>query len=181
MVSAASAVCEDAGGGLVRTVAKVLLVACLLSVATGCASLRSAPVKPPSDAFAAKAREFRPPPGWAAVYVIRPFAFVAAGSTVPVFLDRKPFGKLPVGTFLYAEVAPREHVLELAEVQLAQNVSLRFAAEEGKCHFFRATYGTSLSLEPLPEAEGRPLVGKYDQSGDNQLDYGREIPKLPGQ
>lgn len=165
-----------------NTGAKLAPAVCLLAVAAaGCASLRGAPLQRPSEAFAAKAREFRPPPGWAAVYVIRPFAFVAAGSSVPVFLDHKPFGKLLVGTYLYAEIAPREHVLELAEVQLASNVSQRFVAEEGKCYFFHASYGTSLTLEPLPEAEGKLRVGKYDQSGDNRLDYGREVPRLPGQ
>lgn len=161
--------------------AKLVPVVCLLALAaTGCASLRTSPLKTPSDAFAAKAREFRPPSGWAAVYVIRPFGLAGAGSPMPVFLDHKPFGKLLVGSYLYAEIAPREHVLEVAEFKGAKNFSLRFTAEEGKCHFFHATVGFGLNLEPLPEEEGRRLVNKYEQSGDNQLDYGREIPDLPG-
>ena len=160
--------------------AKLISVLCLVALASaGCASLRIGPLKMPSDAFAAKARDCRPPPGWAAVYVIRPFGLAGAGSPLPVFLDHKPFGKLLVGSFLYAEIAPREHFLELAEFPGAENFSHRFTAEDGKCHFFHATVGFRLKLEPLPEEEGRRLVSEYDQSGDNQLDYGRESPDLP--
>jgi hypothetical protein len=160
--------------------AKLISVLCLVVLAcAGCASLRTGPLETPSDAFSSRAKDCRPPPGWAAVYVIRPFGLAGAGSPLPVFLDHKPFGKLLVGSFLYAEIAPREHLLELAEFKGAENFSHRFTAQEGKCHYFHATVGFQLKLEPLPEEEGRQLVKKYDQSGDNQLDYGREVPDLP--
>jgi len=159
---------------------ELVLVLLVLALASGgCAQLRTGPLKAPSDAFAAKARECRPPPGWAAVYVIRPFGLAGAGSPMPVFLNHKPFGKLLVGSFLYAEIAPREHFLELAEFKGAENFSQRFTAQEGKCHYFLATVGFRLELEPLTEEEGRRLVNKYDHSGDNELDYGRETPDLP--
>ena len=158
------------------------LTALLLAfLAAGCASLRGAPLKKPSEAFAGKALQFSPPPGQAAVYVIRPFGFAGAGSSMSVFLDHKPFGKLPVGSFLYGEVLPREHFLELAEFTGVKNASLRFRAEEGKCHFFYATVGWNQSLDALPEDEGKRLVQKYEQSGENQLDYGKEIPALQNQ
>jgi len=154
----------------------MLLVA---SLAAGCTSLRGAPLRKASDTFTQRAVQFSPPPGQAAVYVIRPFGFAGAGSHMSIFMDHKKFGKLPVGSFLYGEVLPREHLLESAEFPGVKNASLRFKAEEGKCYFFYATVGWNLNLEALPDDEGKRLVLKYEQSGDNMLDYGNEVPTIP--
>ena len=157
-----------------RHMAIVLLLAFL---AASCSSFRS-PVKKASDTFTQKARQFSPPPGRAAVYVIRPFGFVAAGSPMTIFMDHRKFGKLPAGTFLYGEVLPREHILESAEFPGVQNASLRFKAEEGRCYFFYATVGWNLNLETLPDDEGRRRVEKYEQSGENTFEYKDEVPTL---
>jgi len=160
----------------IRHMAIVLLLAFL---AAGCASLRGAPLQKASDTFTRRAGQFSPPPGQAAIYVIRPFGFAGAGSSMSIFIDHKKFGKLPVGSFLYGEIQPREHILESAEFSGVKNASLRFKAEEGRCYFFYATVGWNLNLESLPDDEGKRFVNKYEQSGDNMLDYGNEAPTIP--
>lgn len=159
----------------IRHMGIVLLLAFL---AAGCASFRS-PVQKASDPFTQRARLFSPPSGRAAVYVIRPFGFVGAGLPIPVFIDHKEFGKLPAGTYLYGEIQPREHILELAEFSGVKNASLGFKAEEGTCYFYYATVGWSLNLESLPDDEGKRLVEKYELSGDNRFDYGDKVPTIP--
>ncbi len=155
--------------------ATVLLLAFLT---TGCTSFRS-PVQKASDSFTQKARQFSAPPGRAAVYVIRPFGFVGAGSPMHLLIDHREFGKLPAGTFLYGEVSPREHILESADFPGCKSRFIRFMAEEGKCYFIYATVGWSLNLDLLSEDEGKRLVNKYELSGDNKFDYGDEVPTIP--
>lgn len=133
-----------------------------------------------SEGYTKKARQFSPPPGRAGLYVMRTAQFVAAGSPINVFLDHKKFGSLPPPSFIYAEILPREHVLELAEVSGCKNISIRFTAEEKKCYFYLAEvhmgFGKgTMTLEPLSEEEGRELVNKYEQSKINAFDYKDEI------
>jgi hypothetical protein len=132
----------------------------------GCRSFPTA-----SDNYTQKARQFKPAPGWAGVYVLRPNQFVASGSNIKVFLDHKKVGMLPPGSFIYGEVMPREHFLELAEMPGAANKSLRFKAEEGKCYFFKTEVGFARQIiELLSEEEGKELVKSYRQSGFNEFD-----------
>jgi hypothetical protein len=148
----------------------------IILLATGCPPFPKA-----SDEFTRQARQFKPSPGRAAVYVIRPAQFVAAGSFIGVWIDHKKFGKLPPRSFLYTEVLPREHVLELTEVINVKNISHRFVAEEGKCYFFTAEVllSAKMSLSALSEEEGKQLVSDYDQSGSNAFDAGKESPTKP--
>jgi hypothetical protein len=136
-----------------------------------------------SATYTQKARQFSPPPGRAALYVIRPDQFVAAGSPITVILDHNTFGRLPPPSFIYAEIMPREHLLELAEMGGAKNTFIRFPADEGKCYFYLAevkfAVPASMSLVLLPEEKGRELVSKYEQSADNEYDYGQKMPTLP--
>jgi len=150
----------------------------LVFLTAGCASFRS-PVKKASDSLAQKALQFSPPPGRAAIYVIRPFGFVAAGSPMHLFIDHREFGRLPAGTFLYGEVSPREHILETADFPGCKSRFIKFTAEEGRCYFIYATVGWSLNLDILSEEEGRRLVSKYELSGDNKFDYKDEVPTIP--
>ncbi len=150
----------------------------LLFLFSGCASFQTA-----SAIYTEKARQFSPPPGRAGLYVIRPNQFVAAGSYIGVFVDHDKLGRLPPRSFLYAEIAPREHILELAEVSNSRNTSVRFKAEEGKSFFYRAEVkaglGGTLVLTPLSEEEGKNLVRDYQQSGYNEYDYGNKVPTVP--
>ena len=84
-------------------------------------------------------------------------------------------------SFIYGEILPREHILELAEVSGAKNTSLSFKAEEGKCYFFFAEVKLSgaMSLEALSDEKGKELVNKYGQSAYNEYDYGDKVPTTP--
>jgi hypothetical protein len=159
----------------IRSLPIALLLSFLLS---GCASFKTA-----SGIYTEKARQFSPPPGRAALYVIRPNQFIAAGSYIGVFIDHDKLGRLPPQSFLYAEITPREHILELAEVSNSKNTSVRFKAEEGKCYFYRAEvkagFGGTLALESFSEGEGKDLVRNYEQSGYNEFDYGNKVPTVP--
>jgi len=134
-----------------------------------------------SDELTRQARQFSPSPGRAAVYVIRPNQFVAAGSFIGLWIDHKKIGRLPPRSFLYTEVLPREHVIELTEVVNVKNTSHRFTAEEGKCYFFTAEIliSANMSLSALSEAEGKQLVSDYDQSGFNTVDAEKGSPTKP--
>ena len=134
-----------------------------------------------SDELTGQARQFSPSPGRAAVYVVRPAQFVAAGSFIGLWIDHKKIGRLPPRSFLYTEVLPREHVIELTEVVNVKNASQRFMAEEGKCYFFTAEVllSGSMSLSVLSEKEGRQLVSDYDQSGYNTFDAEKGSPEKP--
>jgi len=139
-----------------------------LFLITGCRSFPTA-----SDNYTQKARQFKPTPGWAGIYVMRPAQLVAAGSNIKVFIDHKKVGMLPPQSFIYGEIMPREHSLELAEMPGASNSSLRFKAEEGKCYFFftKVSFPTGAQvIELLPEEEGKELVRSYKQSGFNEFE-----------
>lgn len=155
----------------------VVSILFFLLLMTGC---RSFPVA--SDSYTKKARQFNPTPGWAGLYVLRPNQFLAAESNIKVFLDHKKVGMLPPGSFIYGEVMPREHFLELAEMPGCANKSLRFTAEEGKCYFFKTEVGFARQIiELLSEEEGKELVKSYKQSGFNDFDSaGKGGVAIPG-
>jgi hypothetical protein len=148
------------------------VVALVTLAMAGCA-----PIHQSSANLKDKALRFRPAEGRSAVYVIRPNQFVAAGSALPVFLDHEKFGSLPPKSYLYCEVLPREHALELAELPGAKPVVVRFNAETGRCHFFyaRANLG-GFVLDQMEESEGQKRVRASSLSGDNRF----EAPKISG-
>jgi len=143
-----------------------------LFLITGC---RSLPVA--SDSYNQKALQFKPTPGWAGVYILRENQFVASGSHIKVFLNHKKVGMLYPKSFIYGEIMPREHSLELAEMPGAKNTSLRFKAEEGKCYFFNTKVAAgfligSQVIEVLSEEEGKERIKTHEHSGFNEFDAG---------
>ncbi len=145
---------------------RLMVIVILLSFLTaGCLP----PIRPASTTLNLKARQFSPSPGRAAIYVIRPGQFVASGSPLPVMIDHEQFGQLPVQSFLYGEVLPREHILEFKYPGVSS--SHRFKAEEGKCYFILVKAGlTGFSVETLSDEEGKKLVDGYELSGENKFD-----------
>ena len=161
---------------IINTKSLVVVLFLMLLLVTGCVQFPKA-----SDEFTRQARQFSPSPGRAAVYVIRPNQFVAAGSFIGLWIDHKKIGRLPPRSFLHTEVLPREHVIELTEVVNVKNTSHRFVAEEGKCYFFNAEIVISgnMSVSALSDQEGRQLVSDYDQSGYNTFDAEKGFPTKP--
>jgi hypothetical protein len=95
----------------------------LVLVAAGCASVPKAPAE--HDALA---KEFRPTPGKANVYVFRD-ELIGAAVKMTVALDGVLLGDTAAKTFLVATVAPGPHAL----VSKAENdARLDFTAEPGK-------------------------------------------------
>lgn len=152
---------------------------CILSsvfFVAGCASF-GAPVTKSSEILDSQARKFSPPAGRAAVYLIRPSQFVAAGSPITAFMDHEDFGAVPPGSFLYGEILPREHSLEVGIKGINKITPLRFKAEEGKCYFFYTEVNLrSVALELISDEKGKDLVEKYKLSGQNKFDTHDEAP-----
>ena len=154
----------------------------LLFLVTSC---RSLPVA--SDSYNQKALQFKPTPGWAGIYVLRENQLVASGSHIKVFLNHKKVGMLYPKSYIYGEIMPREHSLELAEMPGAKNTSLRFKAEEGKCYFFNTKVAAgflvgSQVIKVLSEEEGKELVTSYTPSGFNEFDStAKDAVAVPGQ
>jgi len=161
---------------IINTKSLVVVLFLMLLLVTGCVQFPKA-----SDEFTRQARQFSPSTGRAAVYVIRPNQLVAAGSFIGLWIDHKKIGRLPPRSFLYMEVLPREHVIELTEVVSVTNTSHRFMAEEGKCYFFTAEIllSAKMSLSALSEEEGKQLVSDYNQSGYNTVDAEKGSPTKP--
>jgi len=162
---------EKERGKIMKNSAKLTAMTLfLLFLVTSC---RSLPVA--SDSYNQKALQFKPTPGWAGIYVLRENQFVASGSHIKVFLNHKKVGMLYPKSYIYGEIMPREHSLELAEMPGAKNTSLRFKAEEGKCYFFNTKVAAgflvgSQVIEVLSEEEGKELVKSYPPSGFNEFD-----------
>jgi hypothetical protein len=137
----------------------------------GCKEM-SAPVRSGSTSLAARAARFAPPPGQAAIYVIRRPQLVASGAAVDVHLDQVRFGSVPPYAYLYGEIGPAQHTLELS-LQVCRTKPLRhpFTVEAGRCYYFDiAVRMGGFHLEPIPEADGKKVVQKYSLSGDNRFE-----------
>jgi len=166
---------KERKGNIMKINAKRMAITLfLLFLITGC---RSLPVA--SDSYNQKALQFKPTPGWAGVYVLRENQFIASGSHIKVFLNHKKVGMLYPKSFIYGEIMPREHSLELAEMPGARNTSLRFKAEEGKCYFFNTKVAAgfptgSQVIEVLSEEEGKERVKTHEHSGFNEFDAARK-------
>lgn len=151
-----------------------MLMLLIVFITSGCAGF-GAPIIEASKSLDLKAREFNPPEGRAAIYIIRPYQFVAAGSPIHVYLDHEKFGEVPPGSFIYGEILPREHTIELAEMTGLENTTLQFTAEAGMCYFFYSEINLrSQGLEGISSDKGKELVNKYKLSGQNKFDIGRE-------
>jgi hypothetical protein len=173
---------EKERGNTMKNSAKLIAITLfLLFLVTGC---RSLPVA--SDSYNQKALQFKPTPGWAGVYILRENQFVASGSHIKVFLNHKKVGMLYPKSFIYGEIMPREHSLELAEMPGAKNTSLRFKAEEGKSYFFNTKVAAgfligSQVIEVLSEEEGKERVKTHEHSGFNEFDAaGKDAGAVPG-
>jgi hypothetical protein len=158
-----------------NTIFALCILATVFFVA-GCASF-GAPVTKSSEILDSQARKFSPPAGRAAVYVIRPYQFVAAGSPITLFIDHGDFGAIPPGSFLYGEILPREHSLEAGIKGISGVTPYQFKAEEGRCYFFYTEVNLgSVTLESISDEKGKDLVAKYKLSGQNKFDKGDEAP-----
>jgi hypothetical protein len=106
------------------------LLAVVLAVASGCASVPMAP-KDRDDA----AKSFATRPDMANLYVFRSSSFGAAVK-FPVTLDGKLVGELPGATFLLATVPPGSHTVYVsAENSETQSV----VAQAGRNHYVRVS------------------------------------------
>jgi len=149
-----------------------ILLAMVLAISSmGCKSI-SAPVRPSSSALAQRAVQFSPPPGKAAIYVIRPAQLVAAAQPMDVQLDNVRFGSVPPLAYLYGEVDPSEHCLVFTmRVGPSGTREYKFTVEAGRCYFFDVAVRVGgFRIKAIDEAEGRKLVQKYELSGDNRFE-----------
>jgi len=159
-----------------KALARVAMVGACAAAALGPFGCIAVPKA--SAAHAERARRFAPPPGRSGLYVLRPALGPAVG--LKVLFDHEEFGPLVKGSFLYAEVLPREHVIELTGVGHAKDVSLLVKPEPGRCYFYEmsASFG-ELQLRPLEEEEGRRMVADLE-AAQTTFDAGEEVaPKAP--
>lgn len=147
--------------------------ACALGLvgAGGCIQVRKA-----SAAHAERARRVAPAPGRAGLYILRPELGPAVG--LKVLLDHEVFGPLDKGSFLYAEVLPRAHLIELIGVWHAKDFSLTLEPEAGRCYFYEmmARFG-EIRLRTVSESEGRRLLAALE-AAETPFDAGEEV--VPG-
>ena len=169
------------------------LIFCLFSCGPGFRS----PLVASSELTEHKSLLFNAPEGRAVVYIFRPYQFVASGSPIPVVLDHNPAGSIPCNTYLYLEVMPRDHLIELGEydgikyyddksekyVQVrrfpgSKTCSLRFTAEEGHCYFFTTKVKIGgFQIEQIEEKVGKTKIKKAVPSGDNRFDNAENLSK----
>ena len=104
--------------------------------------------------------------------MIRRPQFIASGSGLDVHLDKVRFGSVPPYAYLYGEIDPGQHGLDLSlQVGSPKPLSHGFTVEAGRSYFFDvAAKMGGFTLEPILEAEGRKLVQKYELSGDNRFE-----------
>jgi hypothetical protein len=145
------------------------------------ASCESAPFHPASATYTKQALRLKPSADRVAIYVIRSGGDWGRLNSVPVNIDHQEFGRLPPGSFLYAEFAPRTHVLEVPPlVRHVKRAELRVETNEpGSCYFFLAAARAG-KLKQLSEEEGKQLVQEYPPSGDNSFDPGDDPLASPG-
>lgn len=143
----------------------------LAALIMGCKEM-SAPVRVGSSPLAARAARFAPPASQAAIYVIRRPQFVASGAAVDVHLDKVRFGSVPPYAYLYGEIEPAQHTLDLSlQVGGGKPLHHPFTVEAGRCYYFDvAVRMGGFHIESIPEADGEKLVQKYSLSGDNRFE-----------
>lgn len=132
----------------------VLLLGMLIA---GCASV---PMAPPALDEAAK--QFRPPPGQAHIYIV--FEGRGRGASFTILVDGTIRGALVSKTYLVVAVPPGKHTVYCftPESQSTQPVMV-----EAGGNYFVKLYGklgwmhARAALEPMEAAEGRALVQEY--------------------
>jgi hypothetical protein len=149
-----------------------LLLGLLTIQITGCSSVPEG-----SAAIKQQALSFAPPPGMAAVYVIRPFHMLGGAVLTSVSLDYQEFGLLHTSSYLYGTVPPGQHTVRANDKQFGFEI-VPFTAEAGKNYYFKYTLELKHPvIEPIPEPDGQAYVRKFKLSGDNRF----ELRNLPGQ
>ena len=147
--------------------AAILLLSVLTILhGTSCAKV---PLAPPE--LDAAAKEFRPHPDKAIIYIVRPGAFTGAAINITPVFDQKILGALKGGTYAVVEVEPGPHQVALFGGENMGAVSLH--AEAGRLYFVRVQPGmgvwaSQVLVEQLSEEQGKEFVrvGKRAQTLD---------------
>jgi carboxyl-terminal processing protease len=123
----------------------------LLALLCGCATVPMA-----RTSLDARAKDSRPPPDAANVYVYRPGSVVGTAVTLYVYLDEVRIGALAPGTFAMLVVRPGEHKLT---VRARSSAEKALVVEPGHEYFVKATPafawkdGPSASIELVTNEE----------------------------
>jgi hypothetical protein len=134
----------------------LLLKMVILLLFTSCATV---PLASP-DLYAA-AKEFKPHPDKALIYIVRPGAFVGAAINITPVFDQKILGALKGGTYAVVEAAPGPHQVALFG---GENVGVvNIDAEAGRLYFVRVQPGigiwaSQVLVELLTEERGKEFV-----------------------
>jgi hypothetical protein len=141
------------------------LLGVLITQITGCTSVPEG-----SPEMKQQALSFTPPPGKAAIYVIRPFKMLGGAVLTGISLDYQKFGELHTSSYLYGTVPPGLHTLRASDKGYGFEV-VPFTVEAGKNYYF--TFKLELPhpiIEPISEAAGQAYVRKFKLSGENRFE-----------
>jgi hypothetical protein len=124
-----------------------------------CSACASVPLAPPE--LDAAAKEFRPRPEKAIIYIVRPGAFTGAAINITPVFDQKILGALKGGTYAVVEVEPGPHQVALFGGENMGAVNLQ--AEAGRLYFVRVQPGmgiwaSQVLVEQLSEEQGKEFV-----------------------
>ena len=135
----------------------ILLLSVLISLLfTSCATV---PLAPPGLDTVAK--EFKPHPDKAIIYIVRPGALYGAAFNLTPVLDQKMLGALKGGTYAVVEVEPGPHQVAVFAAENTGIVSLD--AEAGRLYFVRVqpamgVWALRVLVERLSEEQGKEFV-----------------------
>jgi len=136
----------------------------ILAIAVGSFLLAGCATAPMTSASSdAEAKQFKPDPGMASIYIFRNFALETLGNAndYKTMLDGRFTGVLAPGTYQLLTVPPGEHVLSLAGSH-----EDKVTVEAGKNYFFKITYPVAMRLvfgdvfnfESVSEEQGRKEI-----------------------
>jgi Protein of unknown function (DUF2846) len=144
------------------------LLGLLIIQITGCASVPEG-----SPAMKQQALSFAPPPGKAAVYVIRPYQYTGGLLLDEITFDYQECGSLAADTYLFGTILPGEHTLQSSNPAGGSKV-VHFTVEAGKNYYFKVSASMapiSLLIDPISETDGQAYVRKLKLSGDNRFEF----------
>jgi hypothetical protein len=123
------------------------------------ASCATVPLAPPE--LDAAAKQFKPHPTKAIIYIVRPGAFAGAAINITPIFDQKILGALKGGTYAVVEVEPGPHQVALFGGENMGAVNIQ--AEAGRLYFVRVQPGIGVwapqvLVELLSEEQGKEFV-----------------------
>jgi hypothetical protein len=146
-----------------RCVTPLFMIACLLSITTGCASVAT------TDSTAnADARKFQPDPGMAGVYLCRGSGVFGDTLVAQTQLDGLDVGSLAPNTYLLLSVAPGHHTLGTVGPTNAEQLDLTAVA--GNVYFYNVSIDWAgpmirhRHIQPLSDADGRKAVNSENRA-----------------